>query len=95
MLEMSVIKPKIFSEIESVGYKLVQQQCYQKWTKGRADCVWISKQIVRATKNVDGAKIVLKIAGSPNGSVSEAQKGKYDCWYTDGYKGRGTAAIYE
>ena len=93
MLEMSIIKPKIVRELERTGYKFVQQQCYQKWTKGRADCVWIAKQVVRTTKNTDGAKIVFKIAGSTNGSVSEAQQGKYDCWYTDGYKGRGTAAI--
>ena len=92
-LEMHSIKPKVVRELEAAGYKFVQQQSYQKWTTGRNNCVWISKNIIRATKNIEGAEIIKKIAGVPNGSVSEAQQGKYDCWYTDGYKGRGTAAI--
>jgi len=92
-LIMHEIKPKIVNALEADGYKFIQQQSYQKWTKGRNNNVWFSKQIIRATKNIEGAKIVKNIAGVPNGSVSEEQQGKFDCWYTDGYKSYGSAAI--
>ena len=90
---MHGVKNKIVHELEATGYKFVQQQSYQIWTKGRNNNVWFSKRIIRATKNVEGSEIVQRIAGIPNGSVSEDQQGKFDCWYTDGYRSYGTAAI--
>jgi len=92
-LQMKIIKPRIEENLEAAGYKFVQQQSYEKWTRGRNDCVWFAKQIVRATKNTEGAQIVEGVAGVPNGSVSEAQQHTQDSWYTDGYRSRGTAAI--
>ena len=92
-IKMDEIKPKILRKLEDAGYKFVQQQCYEKWIKGRNDCVWFSKQVARATKGNEGSLIIQSIAGQMNGSVSENQQGKFDSWYTDGYKGRGTAAI--
>ena len=92
-LKMHEIKNKIVKELEDAGYKFIQQQRYQKWTKGRNNNVWFAKQIIRATKNVEGAEIVKRIAGTPDGSVSEEQRGKFDCWYTDGYRSYGTAVI--
>ena len=92
-LKMHEIKTKIVKELEDAGYKFIQQQSYQKLTKGRNNNVWFSKQIIRATKNVEGAEIVKCIAGTPNGSVSEEQQEKFDCWYTDGYRSYGSAAI--
>jgi len=90
---MKIIKPIIEENLEAVGYAFVQQQCYEKWTRGRNDCVWFSKQIVRATRNTEGADIIKGIAGAPKGSVSESQQHVQDSWYTDGYQSRGTAAI--
>jgi len=92
-LKMHDVKTKIVHELEANGYNLIQQQSYQKWTRGRNNNVWFSKRIIRATKNVEGADIVKRFAGNPNGSVSENQQGKFACWYTDGYRSYGTAAI--
>jgi hypothetical protein len=92
-LQMKIIKPKIVDVLEARGYKFIQQQSYEKWTRGRNKNVWFSKQIVRATINTEGTQIVKSIAGIPNGSVSEAQQQTQDSWYTDGYRSRGTAAI--
>ena len=92
-LKMHDVKNKIVNELENAGYKFIQQQCYQKWTKGRNNNVWFSKKIIRATKNVEGSEIIKRIVGKPNGSVSEEQQGKFDCWYTYGYRSYGSAAI--
>jgi len=93
MLKMIEIQPRIEAALKGAGYTYVQQSAYGKRTNGRAQNVWISKQVVRAGVNTRGAEIVRGIAGVPNGSVGEAQQGNYDSWYTDGYRGRGTAAI--
>ena len=92
-LQMKTIKPKIVEVLEAAGYKFIQQQCSEKWTRDRNNCVWFSKQVVRATSNTNSSDIIRGVAGVANGSVSKAQQGKFDSWYTDGYRSRGTAAI--
>ncbi len=93
MLRMSDIKPCLVEALTHAGYVRVQQSAYDKWTKGRGENVWIHLNVVRANGNTPGAELVRSVAGMPNGSVSEAQQGTQDSWYTDGYRGRGTAAI--
>lgn len=93
MLQMHTIKPRIVAALTKAGYTRVQQTSYEKWTKGRGQNVWIAKQVVRASRNTEAATLVRKAAGTPQGSVSEAQQGSFDSWYTDGYRSRGTAAI--
>ncbi len=93
MLHMHEIKPRIVAALTQAGYTRVQQTSYVKWTKGRGQNVWFAQQVVRTNHNTDAAAIVRKVAGAPQGSVSEAQQGRFDSWYTDGYRSRGTAAI--
>lgn len=94
-LKMADIKLIIMDKLIQAGYLPEHQDCYVKWSKGRGDCAWFSKQVIRATINNEASAIIRRIAGTPNGSVSEAQQGNYDSWYTDGYLGRGTAAIFQ
>ncbi len=92
-LQIKTIKPKIVGVLGAAGYKFIQQQCYERWTRDRNNCVWFSKQVVRATSNTISSDIIRGVAGVADRSVSEAQQGKYDSWYTDGYRSRGTATI--
>jgi hypothetical protein len=94
-LKKANIKPKIMGELTQVGHLPEQQAFYVKWSKGRGDGAWFSKRVIRTTTNKEASEIVRGIAGAPNGSVSEAQQGKYDSWYTDGYRGGDTATIYK
>ena len=93
MKQMEDIRPRIELALEYAGYVFLQQSAYGKWSKGRGQNVWFSKQVVRTNIKTQGSEIVKAIAGAPNGSVSEAQQGSFDSWYTDGYTSRGTAAL--
>ena len=92
-LKMADIKLGIMDRLIRAGYLPEQQARYVKWSRGRADCAWFAKHVIRTTANSEASAIIRRIAGAPNGSVSELQKGKFDSWYTDGYRSRGTAAI--
>ena len=93
MNRMIDIKPRIEAALEKAGYVRIQQTSRTKWHLGRGDNVWFDQRVIRADRNTEGTRIVLGIAGAPNGSVTEEQKGRYDSWYTDGYQSRGSAAI--
>ena len=92
-LKMADIKLKIMDRLIRAGYLPEQQASYVKWSKGCADCVWFANHMIRTTGNNEASAIIRRIAGAPNGSVSELQKGQFDSWYTDGYISRGTAEI--
>ena len=92
-MKMIELRPRIEVALKASGFTLVEQSSYTKWTKGRGNNVWFSKQVFRVLKGTEAADIVRRIAGKPNGSVSEKQQPYQDAWYTDGYRSRGTAAI--
>ena len=92
-LKMHVIKLRIMDSLVQAGYSPEQQDSYVKWSKGRADCAWIAGHEIRANINSEASAIIHSIAGTPNGNDLESQKGKYDSWYTDGYRCRATTAI--
>ena len=91
---MTDIKPKIVAALKAAGYtRDPNQQCHEKWCLARANNVWFNKRIVRANAGTSSAKLVRKIAGRPNGSATIEQQDRFDSWYTDGYRSRGTAAL--
>jgi hypothetical protein len=93
MNRMIDIKPKIEAALEKAGYTRIQQTSRVKYHKARCNNVWFDQKVIRADRNTKGAEIVLGIAGAPNGSVTEAQAGRFDSWYTDSYPSYGSAAI--
>jgi hypothetical protein len=94
-LEMHMIRPRITARLKAAGYLPTRQSSYKKWSRGRGDNVWFGKRQIRTNLGNEGASIIRDIAGAPNGSVCAAQQGKFDSWYTDGYKSYGNAAIAE
>jgi len=92
-LKMEDIKLGIMDSLIQAGYLPVRESSYVKWSKGRANCACLSKHVIRTTINSEASEIIRRIAGAPNGSVSELQQDKFDSWYTDGYRSRGTAAV--
>ena len=92
-LKMADIKLRIMDRLIQAGYLPEQQDSYVKWSRGPADCAWFAKHVIRTTVNNEASAIIRRIAGAPNGSVSELQKGEFDSWYTDGHRSGDTAAI--
>ncbi len=91
---MTDIKPKIVAALEAAGYTLVQLKSKQKYHKARCNNVWFDRRrVMRADVGTEGAEICRRIAGEPNGGCTIEQQGRFDSWFTDGYRGKGTAAI--
>jgi hypothetical protein len=72
-LKMADIKLRIMDRLIQAGYLPEQQDSYVKWSRGRADCAWFAKHVIRTTINNEASAIIRRIAGAPNGSVSELQ----------------------
>ncbi len=86
---MAQVKLPIMDRLIQAGYWPVHRGLYVKWTRGRSDNVWFSKQVIQANSNNKGSAIIRLIAGEPYDSVSEDPQGTQDVWYTDGYRGPG------
>ncbi len=92
-LKMDDIKFMIMDRLVQAGYLPEQQNSYVMWSKGRSNCAYLSKHIIRTTINSEASAIIRRVAGPPNGSASEVQQDKFESWYTDGYRCSDTAAV--
>jgi hypothetical protein len=91
-LKMEDIKLKIMDRLLQAGYFPEQQNSHVKWSKSRTDCAWFATHEIRTALNGEASAIIHRIAGAPNGNVSESHKDIYDSWFTDGYESCATAA---
>ncbi len=91
-LKMEDIKVRIMDGLIQAGFTPVRESSYVKWSKGRSNFACLSNHLIRTTINSEASGIIRRIAGAPNGSAAELQQGKFDSWYTDGYKSFETTA---
>jgi len=87
-IKMAEIRLPIMDRLVQAGYIPVKRGRYVRWSRGRYDNVWFTKQVIQANSNNKGSAIIKTIAGEPNGSDPEDRQGMQDVWYTDGYQGR-------
>jgi hypothetical protein len=87
-IKMAEIRLPIMDRLVQAGYLPVKRGRYVRWSRGRYDNVWFTKQVIQANSNKTGSAIVRTIASEPDGSVPEDRQGMQDVWYTDGYQGR-------
>jgi hypothetical protein len=98
MTELTLTESKnkeISAALKEAGYSANPRKLYDSFSKGRGDKTYLtySRNVIRATKNTQGERIVTRFFGKPNGKASDSQDHRYSSWFFNGYRGKAGSLV--